>query len=81
MVKRIQIFFRKLRFKRELRRCEEIGKYNRGKHIVVCLKNKPLTLNKRDFKQKQKEGLFLSSVSWGMLVERQVTRENLNDFF
>lgn len=81
IVQFVRGWLRRRRFISALKECEQLNKYARNKHIVVCLGGEPLIINKRQFKEMRRDGIFLQTSTWGTLCRWQVTRSNLDNFF
>lgn len=74
-------WLRRRRFVRSLEKCERLNRASRHRNIVVCFDGEPFIINKRQFKEARRRGVFSLAATWGELCRRQVTRTNLNTFF
>lgn len=83
MVKIIRNLFLFLRFKRAIRRCEQMNakrSFYEGKYIVANICGRPYIMNRKTFKKLRTKGFFRATLKWESVYKKRVTYNTLEQW-
>lgn len=65
------------RFLKALSECERLNRTTSRKYVVLSVDRHPVIINKPTFKEQKRRGLWNENATWGNMLRRQVTKENV----
>lgn len=81
MVKYFKNLILYVRFRRALRRCEELNSTRpNNKYIVANIVGKPYLINRTTFRIFKQKGVFRYDLKWSDITAKQVTKERLQQW-